>query len=394
MNTTQPQRIMQRWYLVQHELLPELKAQVGPLTPKLEKVIHTLEWVRIEEFTAVSWCGVGRPPFERAWLANAFVAKAVLGLTTTVGLIERLMIDRALRRICGFPLHKTLPSEATFSRAFDEFAEGGLGQRVHEALIKEHLGDQLIGHLNRDGTAIEARERPSRKEAPAAEVAATAQQPSLLPTAENPAQTSVPEAPAPAKKRSRPRRGEARPAAKATPIKRQRGQTLAQMLEEIPTACDRGTKCNAQGYKNSWRGYKLHLDTADCGVPIAALLSSASMHDSLAAIPLSLISAERVTNLYDLMDAAYCSADLREHSQSLGHVPLIDHNPRRGEKIEFSPAEAIRYNERTAAERSNARLKDEFGGQTIRVKGDTKVMAHLMFGILALSADQLMRLRR
>jgi hypothetical protein len=66
---------------------------------------------------------VGRPPFERAWLANAFVAKAVLGLATTVGLIERLMIDRALRRICGFPLCKILPSEATFSRAFDEFAE-------------------------------------------------------------------------------------------------------------------------------------------------------------------------------------------------------------------------------------------------------------------------------
>ena len=393
MNTTQPQLIMQRWHVVQHELLPELKAQVGPLTPKLEKVIHTLEWVRIEEFTAVSWCGVGRPPFERAWLANAFVAKAVLGLTTTVGLIERLMIDRALRRICGFPLHKTLPSEATFSRAFDEFAEGGLSQRVHEALIKEHLGDQLIGHLNRDGTAIEARERPSRKEAPAAEAAATAQA-ALLPKEERPAETSVPETPAPARKRGRPRRGEARPAAKAAPIKRQREQTLAQMLEEIPTACDRGTKCNAQGYKNSWSGYKLHLDTADCGVPIAALLSSASMHDSLAAIPLSLISADRVTNLYDLMDAAYCSADLREHSQSLGHVPLIDHNPRRGEKIEFSPAEAIRYNERTAAERSNARLKDEFGGQTIRVKGDTKVMAHLMFGILALSADQLMRLRQ
>ena len=393
MNTTQPQLIMQRWHVVQHELLPELQAQVGPLTPKLEKVIHTLEWVRIEEFTEVSWCGVGRPPFERAWLANAFVAKAVLGLTTTVGLIERLMIDRALRRICGFPLHKTLPSEATFSRAFDEFAEGGLSQRVHEALIKEHLGDQLIGHLNRDGTAIEARERPSRKEVPASEAAATAQA-ALLPKEERPAETSVPETPAPAKKRGRPRRGEARPAAKAAPIKRQREQTLAQMLEEIPTACDRGTKCNAQGYKNSWRGYKLHLDTADCGVPIAALLSSASMHDSLAAIPLSLISADRVTNLYDLMDAAYCSADLREHSQSLGHVPLIDHNPRRGEKIEFSPAEAIRYNERTAAERSNARLKDEFGGQTIRVKGDTKVMAHLMFGILALSADQLMRLRQ
>ena len=48
MNTTQPQRIMQRWHLVQHELLPELQAQVGPLTPKLEKVIHTLVRVHIE----------------------------------------------------------------------------------------------------------------------------------------------------------------------------------------------------------------------------------------------------------------------------------------------------------------------------------------------------------
>jgi hypothetical protein len=41
------------------------------------------------------------------------------------------------------------------------------------------------------------------------------------------------------------------------------------------------------------------------------------MHDSLAAIPLSLISAQRVTNLYDLMDAAYCSTELRDPSRSL-----------------------------------------------------------------------------
>lgn len=78
------------------------------------------------------------------------------------------------------------------------------------------------------------------------------------------------------------------------------------------------------------------------------------MHDSLAASPLSRISAERVTNLYDLMDAAYCSGKLREHCKNLGHVPLIDHNPRRGEKIEFDPAEAIRYHEPSVAERTNA----------------------------------------
>ena len=394
MDATRRELIMQRWNVIQHELLPELRNDVGTLTPKLEKVIHILEWVRIEEFTESTWWGVGRPPHERAWLANAFVAKAVLGLTTTAGLIERLTIDRALRRICGFPLCKKLPSEATFSRAFEEFAEGRLAERVHEVLVKEHLGSELIGHLSRDGTAIEARERPAQTKTAAGTPAPTAQS-ALVQEDEGAAETSTPETLAvPVRKRGRPRRGEVRPPAKESPIHRQRQQTLAQMLKDIPTACDRGTKCNAQGYKVSWNGYKLHLDTADCGVPIAALLSSASMHDSRAAIPLALISAARVTNLYDLMDAAYCSTELRDHSRSLGHVPLIDHNPRGGEKIEFAPAEAIRYNERTAAERSNARLKDEFGGNHLRVKGDAKVMGHLMFGVLALCADQLMRLRQ
>jgi len=389
MDTTRRDLIMQRWNVIQHDLLPELRNDVGTLTPKLEKVIYILEWVRIEEFVHSSWCGEGRPPHERSWLANAFVAKSVLGMATTRGLIERLMIDRALRRICGFLLCKKLPSEATFSRAFDEFATGRLAERVHEALIKEHLGSELIGHISRDGTAIEAREHPVRPEIPA-----TAAPPAPIPAEEPAVAVSATETPAPAKKRGRPRKDEVRPPAKESPIHRQRQQHLAQMLKDLPTACDRGTKCNAQGYKVSWNGYKLHLDTADCGVPIAAVLTSASMHDSLAAIPLSLISAGRVTNLYDLMDAAYCSAELREHSRSLGHVPLIDHNPRRGEKIEFAPAEAIRYNGRTVAERSNGRLKDEFGGNTLMVKGHTKVMSHLMFGVLALSADQLMRLRQ
>jgi len=43
-------------------------------------------------------------------------------------------------------------------------------------------------------------------------------------------------------------------------------------------------------------------------------------------------------------------------------------------------------------ERVNARLKDEFGGSQIRVRGAAKVMAHLMFGVLALTVDQWMRM--
>ena len=79
-----------------------------------------------------------------------------------------------------------------------------------------------------------------------------------------------------------------------------------------------------------WVGYKLHIDVADGQIPISCLLTAASLHDSQAAIPLATLSAERSTNLYDVMDAAaYDAQEIREHSRSLNHVPLIDINTRR-----------------------------------------------------------------
>ena len=369
MDATRRDLIMQRWNAIQYDVLPELRSEIGVVTPKLARVAHVLEWARVEEFVSESWCGIGRPPHVRAWLANAFVAKAVLGIGTTAGLVERLAMDKVLRRLCGFAPYSRLPSDATFSRAFAQFAEARIVERAYEAMIKEHLGSELIGHISRDGTAIAARERPV---APGVAEAAVR----------------------PDKKGACKRQGKRAVPASASPIRRQRSQSLPEMLAELPTACNRGTKCNAQGYKSSWNGYKLHIDTADCGVPIAALLCSASMHDSRAAVPLSHITKDRVTNLYDLMDAAYCSKELHAHCRDLGHVPLIDHNPRGGEKEYFEPADAVRYRERSIAERTNARLKDEFGGRNVMVKGHAKVMSHLMFGLLALGADQLMRLRR
>jgi hypothetical protein len=102
MNTTQRDLILHRWNVVQREWLPEIGVETGGLTEKLEKVITTLEWVRVEEFVGATECGIGRSPPERAWLANAFVAKAVRGLSTMTGWIERLKIDRVLRWIGGF----------------------------------------------------------------------------------------------------------------------------------------------------------------------------------------------------------------------------------------------------------------------------------------------------
>ncbi len=55
-------------------------------------------------------------------------------------------------------------------------------------------------------------------------------------------------------------------------------------------------------------------------------------------------------------------------------------------------AEQDRFKERSASERVNARLKEEFGAGHIRVRGAAKVFAHLLFGLLALTVDQLLKL--
>ncbi len=116
------------------------------------------------------------------------------------------------------------------------------------------------------------------------------------------------------------------------------------------------------------------------------------MHDSQAAIPLMKQTSEKVAYCYDLMDAAYDAQQIHEVSRQLGHVPLIDRNGRGKEIIPMAPHEAQRYKIRTTVERSNARLKEDFGADNVMVRGHAKVSLHLMFGVITLFADQLIRL--
>jgi hypothetical protein len=59
-------------------------------------------------------------------------------------------------------------------------------------------------------------------------------------------------------------------------------------------------------------------------------------------------------------------------------------------RVVHKTAETICYNESSTVERVNARLKDEFGGRIVRMRGQAKVMCHLMFGFLALTANRMM----
>jgi len=348
-----------------------------PMTEKLKQMVTTLELIRIEDMVKVPEYWHGQSPKKRKQIARAFIGKAVYNMNTTRELIDRLKISPALRRICGWEKACDIPHESSFSRAFKEFSESGIIQKAHENIIKDHLGGKIIGHISRDSTSIDAREKPVRKNTKGLK---------------------------PKKKRGRPKKGEIR-IKEPTRLERQQSMGTKEMLEDLPKACDVGTKMNSKGYKKSWVGYKLHIDAADGHIPVSCVLTSASVHDSQVALPLAELTNQRTTSLYDLMDSAYDSPIIKEHSRSLGHVPIIDINSRGNKKrkqelkketqrfdvINFKTPEDVRYNERSNVERVNGRLKDEFGGKTVRVRGYAKVMTHLMFGIIVLTADQLIR---
>ena len=146
MDTTCKFRLSQFWSHLQHELFPFLREEDHlELSPALEKVIRVLEFTEIDRFIPPSRGFVGRPPKDRVALARAFIAKPVLDLPTTEALIDSLKADRTLRRICGFERFHFIPDASRFSRAFAEFAALELPARVHEALIRAQLGDQLVG---------------------------------------------------------------------------------------------------------------------------------------------------------------------------------------------------------------------------------------------------------
>src|SRR4051794_4918321 len=380
--TEEAKRYCGAWINSQPSLFPWLEEELDPLTAKLERLVIILDTLGLEAFVAPPPGGRGRAPEDRLEIARAFVAKTVLTLPTTAALIERLHVDRSLRRICGWERRAQVPSEAPFSRAFAAFAEQRLPERVHEQLVRAGLRDHILGHVARDATEIEAREKPQR----------------------HPPEAPSPETPEP--QLARPCKDKGRAPKPPTRLERQRPQTLEAMLAELPTGCDIGTKRNSKGFSETWVGYKLHLDVSDAMVPIAAVLTAAATHDSQAAIPLTRLSQQRVVWLYDVMDSAYDAELIVADCLAAGRVPIIDFNTRRDTalKVELAAERARRrlvnipdpddehYKTRTTAERANGRLKDEFGGRHLRVRGPVKAFCHLMFGVAVLAADSLLRL--
>ena len=258
-----------------------------------------------------------------------------------------------------------------FSRAFAEFAECKLAERVHESLVTDIYKKDVIGHVFKDSTPILVREAPLRKK----------------------------------KKCQRKCKKKIRTLSELTRLEQQASGKVSfeEMIKDLPHHCDIGSKKMTVAI--SWKGYKLHLATDDHCIPLAAIITSASVHDSQVGIPLAIKTKQRVENFYDLMDSAYYTPEILAHSRSLGHVPIIDFCPRTAkQKIETSrekerrkilnwePVEARRYAERISRERVNALFKETSGGRIVRYRGIKKVTSQVMFNLLTITAILLLKM--
>jgi hypothetical protein len=151
------QQITQFAHVLQSSLFPSLQDELGKLTGPAKRLVAVLEMIPLARFVPCGRGWIGRPSKDRLAIACAFVAKAIYGFPTTRALLDALANDAQLRKICGWSEAWQVPHEATFSRAFDEFAQMQLPALVHETLIRETQSSRVIGHIARDATAIEVR---------------------------------------------------------------------------------------------------------------------------------------------------------------------------------------------------------------------------------------------
>lgn len=374
-----PKKFSKMWIQLlnlEQTLFPEIKEQLGILSEKEKRLIRVLDFANIEEYSCD--IQITNPPKDRKEIARAFIAKQVYNLHTTRDLIDRLKVDRRLRLLCGWRHLKDIPHESKFSRVFNLLSKNKAAARAHERFVKEYLGEEIFFYHATDSTAIELREKPLKKE-------------TLMPKEK--------------KKRGRPKKGEKREPKESILQKQQKMESTKEMLSLISTATDVGIKQNAKGHRYQWIGGKLHLGVVDGDIPISAIYSSASVHDSSVALPLMNESSAKVTYLYDLNDSAYHAEIIENFSQSKGHVQIVDINPKNSQtlhdekegesilrKLGFQTRKSNHYGHRSSVERVNGNLKDNYGCQNIYYQGATKVSSVLNFAVLSLCIVQSLKL--
>jgi transposase len=299
------------------------------LSDEYKTFLHMLRVIEDQTPTLMRpYAGTGRIPYQYAPFIRSFFAKSCFGIEKASQLIQRLKGEPNLRLLCGFT---DVPGKATFSRALVFLSEHGILEQTLDGIVSMAHKGLVAYHVNRDSTAIQARERVVKK----------------------PEGKGV----KPVKKRGRPAKNSPKVPKEPRAIEKQRTQDAKTSLDDIGKECAWGCKKNSEGNISFWKGYKLHLDVSDTGFPLTAIATGANVHDSQLA------------------------------------MPIIDPNKRKDHnRPPLDPAKQERYKIRTTAERANTHLKDSLIPRSIYVKGYKKVSFMLMAAVICLAALKYLQL--
>jgi hypothetical protein len=101
----------------------------------------------------------------------------------------------------------------------------------------------------------------------------------------------------------------------------QRVQSPEESIEKLECTCQWGCRINSQGNHYIWKGYKIHPDVSDTGIPLTAVITGANVHDSRPAIPMEKLTEQRCTFLYSLTDSAYDAEAVHDFIRAEGLIP-------------------------------------------------------------------------
>ncbi|MCM3735211.1 transposase [Bacillus cytotoxicus] len=262
-----------------------------------------------------------------AAMIYALVARIVERIPTIKDLVKRLRHDFMFHLECGFLFSDRIPSEASFSRFTQKLSESNVLETVQEALLLQAIQEEFITDdvVSIDATHFESRDQATPQE--------------KKPKPEPKKRGRKTKAEQEAFQQEKEERENQKNIYEKT-IEDQLNISLETLRTEISLRPNWGIKKNSEGKNTFWFGFKAHLAVgAKSQYILQSIMSSASLNDGKAAIPLLKGIQERFSSLtirYGVMDAGYDDEAIYTQLHRMKAKAIISYNKRNeGELLGF-----------------------------------------------------------
>ncbi|BFH69840.1 hypothetical protein PsJ27TS7_38400 [Paenibacillus dendritiformis] len=253
-------------------------------------------------------------------MVYSLIVRIVERIPTIKDLIKRLQHDILFRMDCGFMLSEAIPSASSYSRLVRKMSQSHALEDMQEQLLEQAMAE---GFITDDTVAIDATHIEARDQAPA-------KQEKEKPEPKKRGRKTKAEREAWLKQKQEEE--EQKPIFEKE-IAAQLNESFHVLRDQMPLDPQWGVKKNSDGKNVFWYGYKGHLAIGTQSQYIlGALLSSGSLNDGKAAIPLLKGVASQHPNFsfkYATMDAGYDYEPIYKQVREAEAHAVIAYNRRR-----------------------------------------------------------------